>query len=1204
MRDNRSGRKANSARDAVQLTPMTRAVRAAMAASMLAVTLGASSGALAAPSVKPVIPVLQPARANLDLTPVFDLTLVPLAIAVTDAGDVVIDNVDVISVSDALDVDAIRGYSTGGDVAIGNAATGALEAVSTGGHAIGIYGYAAAGDVAIDNAADITALSYSGVADAIFASGADVEIGNSGDINALGSSWAAGIEAQGSATTSVLNDGGIYAVASNEAFGLHASGADVSVTNAGSIEVHGYYATGIEVQGYGDVSIDNSGGIIAGMALDGGNFSAALGTGINTTSNAEGATVVVANSGAISAAGAFGGTGISAVASGVGGSASITNSGTVDAIQGSVNGYGAYGLVVSGDADADAVNSGDITATSAGMSIGLTALSFSGTANVSNAGNVVAASTGMSSKAVATGINAFATNGDVMVENTGSAYANGVAKAIAVYAQALVGDVGIDSAAGGEVGFYSWAGRGTGLFGVAMQGDVDIDNDSSISGYSYGQAAGITGVALVGDVNIDNGGGISVVSGNNAALGVFARADNGSAGITSSGDVTAHSGTDAYPGNVAIGLYATSTYGTATITSSGHVTAESGSVAYGASAQGWNVEISNSGSIAAAGTQASVGIVVGGIESSTINNTGTIHAAGGDINIGVLFGNTGSNTLNNGNGGSIGADGALGSTFSILGGNVADTINNAGTITGDVALGGGDDVFENKAGGIVHLAGNMIDLGGSIAGNVFHNAGTLKIEGSDNLIVMASTPTQLLPAAVQATAGTSAGFAPLAIASNALPLVNDGRIDFGDGATDDMLIIAGDLGGNGAIGIDVDLATGSSDQLVVVGNMAAGATQAVDVYITQMPTTAATPSVEFAQIVGDSSAGAFVGGQVRGYSPSNFLDLQVVATQQIDASNAALDHFMVGLEVAGLNDTGTLAATAMTGVANFVNAQMGTFRQRLGFNPYGGAGQVLNAFVRFQTSEGDITPSHMSGNFGNAGNFDFNLSSWGREFGINANFTENLHAGLVFDKADGRQRLNAGAGENRMKGTAVGGYVTWHVPDGWYVDLSTRSMAVDVDAITVSGVTRSGVRTHATSLEAGYEWQLAGFNLVPQLQFVHTKLEAMDAIHGDMVEFLNDASTQTRGRLGLEVSKTLTTGAWNWTPYGSLNLIRVSDGKTTYTAAGNFYGTLNTKGSSAMAELGLSLQKGGLGFGLGLNWTDGGAYNSVVGAQASVHYAW
>ena len=67
------------------------------------------------------------------------------------------------------------------------------------------------------------------------------------------------------------------------------------------------------------------------------------------------------------------------------------------------------------------------------------------------------------------------------------------------------------------------------------------------------------------------------------------------------------------------------------------------------------------------------------------------------------------------------------------------------------------------------------------------------------------------------------GTGPVALVPslNPLPLANTGIIDFLDGAADDSLTIVGDLGGNGAINIDLDLAGLASDQLYVDGSMCA-----------------------------------------------------------------------------------------------------------------------------------------------------------------------------------------------------------------------------------------------------------------------------------------------------------------------------------------------------------------------------------------------
>jgi outer membrane autotransporter protein len=264
----------------------------------------------------------------------------------------------------------------------------------------------------------------------------------------------------------------------------------------------------------------------------------------------------------------------------------------------------------------------------------------------------------------------------------------------------------------------------------------------------------------------------------------------------------------------------------------------------------------------------------------------------------------------------------------------------------------------------------------------------------------------------------------------------------------------------------------------------------------------------------------------------------------------------------------------------------------------------MNAFVRFYSSEGDVDLAHTAGNFGQGGNFGFSQKTWGKEFGINANFSDTLHAGLVLGNADSRQRLSEGVGENRMDGATVGAYATWQVPEGFYVDLTGRWMAADVRATSAAGVMAGRVHTQATSLEAGYEWKIGAVNVVPQAQYTRTKVDGITLFHGEMADFEAHGGTFSQGRIGVEINKTLQSGDLRWTPYGALSAVREFDGKTTYTVADNFFGSTNSKGTSAMAELGLSLQKGAFGFGLGVNWTDGGAYKSVVGGQANVRFSW
>jgi len=165
-------------------------------------------------------------------------------------------------------------------------------------------------------------------------------------------------------------------------------------------------------------------------------------------------------------------------------------------------------------------------------------------------------------------------------------------------------------------------------------------------------------------------------------------------------------------------------------------------------------------------------------------------------------------------------------------------------------------------------------------------------------------------------------------------------------------------------------------------------------------------------------------------------------------------------------------------------------------------------------------------------------------------------------------------------------------------------MAVDVESTSIAGLLQTRAHTSSKSLEAGYEWAVGGFNIVPQVQYTRTEVEDIRAIAFDRATFAADGGTSSRGRLGVEVNKTFSAGNLSWTPYGSISEIREFDGEMTDTVGNHFFGSRSVAGTSAMAELGLGVQSGGWGFNIGANWTDGGAYNSGVSGQASVRFAW
>jgi uncharacterized protein with beta-barrel porin domain len=130
-----------------------------------------------------------------------------------------------------------------------------------------------------------------------------------------------------------------------------------------------------------------------------------------------------------------------------------------------------------------------------------------------------------------------------------------------------------------------------------------------------------------------------------------------------------------------------------TVTSTGNITAAgSGSFGISARSNGPIAVTIKSGTVSGgAGTGA--GVVISGGTTNTLTNMGTVTALSGL----AIKGNTGNNT-----------------------------VNNSGTVIGNVILGSGANAFNNMAGGVFN-SGATVDLG---AGNTLTNAGTLSPGGA------------------------------------------------------------------------------------------------------------------------------------------------------------------------------------------------------------------------------------------------------------------------------------------------------------------------------------------------------------------------------------------------------------------------------------------------------------------------------------------
>ena len=628
--------------------------------------------------------------------------------------------------------------------------------------------------------------------------------------------------------------------------------------------------------------------------------------------------------------------------------------------------------------------------------------------------------------------------------------------------------------------------------------------------------------------------------------------------------------------------------------------------------------VENAGLISAVGGIQAVGLSTITYSGADIDNSGTIEATG-PYAVGIALQSSGVSTVHNT--GSIVATGALESTFAIKGDDGIEQITNAGDLVGALDLGDGDDALDNAAAGTWIVRGHSTDFGAgddhlvnaghivmdnaaislgssaTAAGNAFDNTGTLLVNG-DSAIDM----------------GTGVAAAPLM--ANAAPVDvlngnafnNNGTISFLDGAPDDILTINGDFAGHGALTVDVSLLNQASDMLYVEGNVAPSAVQAINVNVLDIPK-ARTVEVPVVQVTGTSTpdnfvAGDFIVGNVD-FSQSNFLDLKVDVVQRPSATGAQ-EIFALTLDFAGVNDTGALAASIVPGAHSLMAAQVGTFRQRMGvFSQLGNSDK--GAWVRVFSDKGSIDPDQLAGNLPTTDNFGFDQRNSGIEAGVNALVTDGVFVGASLATAKGKQDLSNGVGSDDIDGDTIGGYLTWLSPNGMYADVSYRWMHFDADMSSFGGQRKVGGDVSAFNVEAGWDvWtSTGGLKLVPQVQYTHQEVQNVDRIQGELADFFTDGGTSERGRLGLSFQQTLKTANGSWTPYGTVSVIREFDGDSHFAIADNaFNGGSTTKGTSGMLELGADVNMGALHVYGGLNWTDGGAIDSVWGGQVGVRYTW
>jgi hypothetical protein len=613
---------------------------------------------------------------------------------------------------------------------------------------------------------------------------------NAAGINAASASGNVSVSAQSIATTGA----GASAI-----LAASSSGA-VAVTDYGAISTTGATAYGVSARGAAGVTIGGTGSI----TTTGANATAVLATA--TTGD------VLLDLGPIGTSG-NNAIGVSA--------ATTTGNIAISAQAITTAGSGANGILAQSTGAGDiAVSAQSITTTGASATAILTA-SASGAISVTDAGAI------STSGATAYGIFARGPAG-VTVGGRGSITTTG-GNATGVLVASTAGDVMLDlgairtsgdnapgvnaaSSAGNiAVSAQSVATTGAGSTAILAQatlGTVSVANDGTIAtagATAYGiYARGAAGVAITGQGSITTKG-----AGANA-IDV----------ISSGGPVDVTQGSVSTSGASAIGIRVSATRD-AHVTAGSVTTAGSDAIAISALSSTGAASVSLTGAVRSA---SAIGVA---INAKTMAMIGVAAGASLDGAAGAVVIASGTGTVID-NAGSIGRSGAAtlaAVTITATGGPV--TINNAGTITGNLLLGAGDDVVTNN--GVFNAVGNSDFKGGN---DLFDNRGMFAVAPS-------------------ATASTSVTLAGLETFRNA------GTVDFRNGHIGDQLIVQGNyVGANGRMYLDIDPTNLGGSDLIQVSGAASGNTL-VSLNRVNDRTLVLNYGTPFAKVGVASDAGAF-----------------------------------------------------------------------------------------------------------------------------------------------------------------------------------------------------------------------------------------------------------------------------------------------------------------------------------------------------------
>ncbi|MEL7280803.1 MAG: hypothetical protein AAGK79_10620 [Pseudomonadota bacterium] len=396
-------------------------------------------------------------------------------------------------------------------------------------------------------------------------------------------------------------------------------------------------------------------------------------------------------------------------------------------------------------------------------------------------------------------------------------------------------------------------------------------------------------------------------------------------------------------------------------------------------------------------------------------------------------------------------------------------------------------------------------------------------------------------------------------------VTNNGSISQIDGATGDRLIIDGDLTGDGALGLDVDVSDASADTVTITGN-------AIDrggINVSGFGDNAAPDDIKLVSVAGQTNASAFALNSTNFVTPDGE-DAQVIGaftyTLEFDAENRAF--FLMPL---GGNPVLPVfeAYPALLTALNLPGTTFQSWSARLGNLGNGtSADTPTQALFDFEPSADNAIWFSFNGTrseYQGRSTLNSSVETDGTRFEMGVNFpvfegeTGQLIAGASFSLHDSQSQVVAGLSNGRVitKGQSATLSAIWLSNARFYAHGQARFSTFSTDMLLAGlgpvslGSQGEGV---AASLEVGQAFAVSDtLTLVPQFQLTHSDVRGdgiADPFGAPFAGRVTDGETSL-ARIGLHAETSLTRGSL----YGAVSYVHAFDNDTEVTFMGTPFRT-------------------------------------------------